>query len=84
MKATLIPALTAFALAGCVEVPPPPPLPGPPVVTVGPAYQPGYVVTSLPVGYRTVYYQNQPYYVHRNVYYRPYSGHRYVVVRRPY
>jgi hypothetical protein len=36
------------------------------------------------VGYRTVYYQNQPYYVHRNVYYRPYSGHRYVVVRRPY
>jgi hypothetical protein len=79
MKATLIPALAALALAGCVEVPP-----APPVVTVGPTYQPGYVVTSLPTGYRTVYYSNQPYYVHRDVYYRPYSGHRYVVVRRPY
>jgi len=81
MKATLIPALAALVLAGCVELPAPPP---PPVVTVGPTYQPGYVVTSLPVGYRTVYYGRQPYYVHRDVYYRPYSGHRYVVVRRPY
>jgi hypothetical protein len=83
MKTLFIPALAALLLAGCVELPPPPPLPGPPVVSVGPAYQPGYVVTTLPVGYRTVYYHRRPYYVHRNVYYQPY-GHRYVVVRRPY
>jgi hypothetical protein len=78
MKASLISALGALAMAGCVELPPPP------VVTIGPAYRPGYVVTTLPVGYRTVYYRERPYYVYRNVYYEPYNRGGYVVVRRPY
>lgn len=46
------------------------------------SYQPGYVVTSLPAGYRTVTYGGTRYYQHDNVYYRP-RGSGYAVVDRP-
>jgi hypothetical protein len=71
-------------LSGCV-LPPPPPL-----VTVQPArvyerpvYAPGYTVTRLSPGYRTVRYGRSTYYVDRDVYYRRHRG-GYVVVNRPY
>lgn len=77
-------ALGATALSSCV-LPPPPPL-----ITVQPApvyerpvYSPGYTVTTLSPGYRTVRYRRQVYYVDRDVYYRRHHG-GYVVVRRPY
>jgi hypothetical protein len=47
------------------------------------SYRPGYVVTTLPSGYRTVTYNRSTYYENRGVYYQP-SNRGYVVVRRPY
>jgi hypothetical protein len=75
-------ALCTAMLSGCIVTPPPPP----PVVSVEtrPVYSPGYVVTSLPTGYRTVRYRRNVYYQHQNVYYRPYARGGYVVVTRPY
>ena len=81
MKTTLLCAALATAmLAGCV-LPPPPPL-----VTVQSqpvVYEPGYVVTTLPTGYRTVTYHRNVYYTSGNVYYQRHP-HGYVVVQRPY
>jgi hypothetical protein len=57
----------------------------PVVVTTTPApavYQPGYVATSLPTGYRTVRVNRTTYYVDRDTYYRPHQR-GYVVVARP-
>ena len=55
----------------------------PVVVTTTPAtYQPGYVVTTLPVGTKTVRVNRTVYYVDRETYYRP-QGSGYVVVARP-
>ncbi len=77
-----IAAFCAVLIGGCV-------LPSPPsLVTIQsePApvvYQPGYVVPTLPSGYRTVRYHRNVYYVNRNVYYRPHQ-HGYVVVQQPY
>ncbi len=83
MKTSFLGALAAAALLGGCVLPAPPPL-----VTVEsqPApvvYRTGYVVNTLPAGYRTVRYHRNVYYVNRNVYYRPHR-HGYVVVQRPY
>lgn len=45
-------------------------------------YQPGYVVRTLPSGYRTEVISGTRYYYHDNVYYRPQGG-SYVVVKSP-
>lgn len=45
-------------------------------------YNPGYVVDTLPGGYRTEVIGGVSYYRHNDVYYRP-QGRRYVVVERP-
>lgn len=45
-------------------------------------YQPGYMVDTLPGGYRTESIGGVSYYRHNDVYYRP-QGRRYVVVERP-
>lgn len=45
-------------------------------------YRPGYVVNTLPGGYRTETYGGVSYYRHNDVYYRR-QGSRYVVVDRP-
>lgn len=45
-------------------------------------YRPGYVVDTLPGGYRTEVVGGVSYYRHNDVYYRP-QGRRYVVVERP-
>jgi hypothetical protein len=45
-------------------------------------YRPGYVVNTLPGGYRTETYGGVSYYRHNDVYYRR-QGSRYVVVERP-
>jgi hypothetical protein len=45
-------------------------------------YRPGYVVSTLPGGYRTETYGGVSYYRHNDVYYRR-QGSRYVVVERP-
>lgn len=45
-------------------------------------YRPGYVVDTLPGGYRTEVIGGVSYYRHNDVYYRP-QGRRYVVVDRP-
>lgn len=50
------------------------------VVTV--TNSPGYVVRTLPVGYRTVVVRGTTYYSSGNVYYRAQPG-GYVVVERP-
>jgi hypothetical protein len=73
-------AAAAITLAGCVVSEPPA------VTTVRqpvPLYQPGYVVTTLPTGYRTVNYHRNVYYVDRDVYYTRHP-HGYVVVTSPY
>lgn len=46
------------------------------------AYRPGYVVHTLPPGYRTEVVSGTRYYHHNNVYYRP-QGRDYVVVEAP-
>lgn len=45
-------------------------------------YQPGYVVRTLPAGYRTEVISGTRYYHHDNVYYQP-QGSGYVVVKPP-
>lgn len=93
MKAhTFLPALaltSAACLSGCViaepprvvtvreTVVPPPPPPGAVV------YNPGYTVTTLNPGYRTMRYKRQTYYVDRDTYYRR-TPRGYVVVQRPW
>ncbi len=85
MKISLLgAALGVAALSSCV-LPSPPPL-----ISVQPApvyerrvYAPGYTVTTLSPGYRTVRYHRQVYYVDRDTYYRRHRG-SYVVVKRPY
>jgi hypothetical protein len=52
-------------------------------VTVASTYQPGYVVTTLPSGYRTERIGGTSYYHHGEVYYRPH-GRGYVVVESPH
>ncbi len=72
-------AASSLLLGGCVVAPPP-------LVSVQSApvvYQPGYVVRTLPSGYRTVHYQRNVYYSSGNTYYRRHHG-GYVVVTRPY
>jgi hypothetical protein len=49
---------------------------------VEPAYRPGYVVHTLPSGYRAEVIGGTRYYYHNNVYYRP-QGRSYVVVDPP-
>ena len=50
---------------------------------VEPAYRPGYVVHTLPSGYRAEVIGGTRYYYHNNVYYRP-QGRSYVVVESPH
>lgn len=79
----LLGSLGALLLAGCVITPPAPPTVAVQTVAPEPVYRPGYVVTTLPTGYRTMRYGRSVYYVNRGVYYRRHpSG--YVVVTRPY
>ena len=79
----LLGGLGALLLSGCIIAPPEPPTVAVRTVTTEPVYRPGYVVTTLPPGYRTVRYGPSVYYVDRGVYYRRHhSG--YVVVTRPY
>jgi len=47
------------------------------------AYRPGYVVHTLPPGYRTEVISGTRYYQHNNVYYRS-QGREYVVVDSPH
>jgi hypothetical protein len=53
---------------------------GPPAL---PAHRPGYTVTVLPSGYRTVVVSGTRYYQHGGVYYQR-QGRGYVVVGSPY
>ena len=78
MKLTLLFTASAAALitTGCVVETYTPP--GATVTT----YEPGYVVRTLPSGYRTEVISGTRYYYHDNVYYRP-QGSSYVVVRSP-
>jgi len=78
----LLGGLTVLLVTGCVVTTPEPPTVAVQTVTE-PVYRPGYVVTSLPVGYRTVHYGPSVYYVNRGVYYRRHHN-GYVVVTRPY
>jgi hypothetical protein len=76
-KLALLTLGTATALlSSCVETYTP--APGAVVTT----YQPGYVVRTLPAGYRTEVISGTRYYYHDNVYYRP-QGSSYVVVKSP-
>lgn len=83
MNVRILAAIGAATLlcAGCTINAP---LPPPPVTVTTGAYSPGYVVTTLPVGYTVERYHRQVYYVNRGVYYRPYHSGGYVVVTRPY
>ena len=54
----------------------------PPHTVTATTYEPGYVVGTLPSGYRTEVISGTRYYYHDNVYYRP-QGNRYVVVKSP-
>lgn len=74
---TLVAALVAAASLSSCYVPPGA------TVAVEPAYRPGYVVTSLPYGYRTELISGTRYYYHNDVYYRP-SGRGYIVVESPH
>lgn len=79
----LLGGLAAVLLSGCIIAPPEPPSIAVGTVTTEPAYRPGYVVTTLSPGYRTVHYGHRVYYEDRGIYYR--RHHRgYVVVTRPY
>jgi hypothetical protein len=82
MKALLPIAVAGVGLmSGCI-INRPQPVVVEPATTTTTVYRPGYVVSTLPVGYRTVRVNRTVYYVDRDVYYRPYrSG--YVVVERP-
>ena len=80
LAASAAPAPAGWVAAWATALQPIPDLAAPPPPVV---YQPGYVVTSLPSGYRTVRYHRNVYYVNRNVYYRPHP-HGYVVVAPPY
>jgi len=64
-------------LSSCVG-----PYPAGGTVSVEPAYRPGYVVHTLPPGYRAEVIGGQRYYHHNNVYYRS-QGRGYVVVDGP-
>jgi hypothetical protein len=80
MKLTLLStAATAVTLltTGCVVESYNPPPPHGQV-----SYEPGYVINTLPSGYRTEVISGTRYYSHDNVYYRP-QGRGYVVVRSP-
>jgi hypothetical protein len=86
MKTTLLCALAAPAfLSSCIVLPSERRVVAvqEPAPVVYESYRPGYVVTTLPVGYRTVRYNRDVYYENRGVYYRP-ASRGYVVVRRPY
>ena len=77
-KLTLLLLTSAAALlSGCVETY----SPGGPSAGA-PGYRPGYVVTTLPQGYRAEVISGTRYYYHDNVYYRP-QGRGYVVVQSP-
>ena len=82
MKTTSI-ILSLFAagsgvlLTSCVD----PYYTGPSSATVT-VHRPGYVVQTLPHGYRTEVIGGTSYYYHDNVYYRP-QGRGYVVVESP-
>ncbi len=65
----------AFLLPGCVD----PYYAG----TTATVYRPGYVVQSLPSGYRVETISGTRYYYHNDVYYRP-QGRGYVVVESPH
>lgn len=86
MKTTLLCAIAAPALlSSCIVLPPQQRVVAvqEPAPVVYESYRPGYVVTTLPSGYRTVRYNRDLYYENRGVYYRP-ANRGYVVVRRPY
>jgi hypothetical protein len=72
---TLIAAGAAALLTSCVDY-------YGSTAVVEPAYRPGYVVTTLPSGYRAEVIGGTRYYYHNNVYYRP-QGRGYVVVDSP-
>lgn len=83
MKMILPIGIVAIALTtGCV-INRPQPVIVPATTTTTAVYKPGYVVTSLPAGYRTVRVNRNVYYVDRDVYYRAYPRGGYVVVERP-
>lgn len=68
-----------FLLSSCVE---------PTLVADGPPhdgspFDPGYVVQSLPPGYRTERHRDQDYYYSNGHYYRTYDRGGYVVVESP-
>jgi len=79
---TLMPivVLIVSLTAGCVVERPTAVVPATTTTTV---YRPGYVVSTLPAGYRTVHVNRNVYYVDRDVYYQAYPRGGYVVVQRP-
>ncbi|WP_035608728.1 hypothetical protein [Haloferula sp. BvORR071] len=79
-KIALLTLGTATALlSSCVETY----TPASGAVVTATTYQPGYVVHTLPTGYRTEVVSGTRYYSHDNVYYRP-QGSSYVVVKPPH
>ena len=81
MKTILpIAILAASMLGGCITVNHPPEVVVAPTSTT---YRTGYVVKTLPVGYKTVRVNRNTYYVDKDVYYRDYPSGGYVVVERP-
>jgi hypothetical protein len=82
MKTILpIAVLGVSLISGCVVSHPQPVVVQPTTTTS--VYRTGYVVTTLPTGYRTVRVNRNNYYVDRDVYYRDHPRGGYVVVERP-
>lgn len=75
---SLVAAGTGAVLTSCVD----PYYGGSTTATVTTTHRPGYVVQTLPSGYRTEVIGGTNYYYHDNVYYRP-QGRSYVVVDSP-
>jgi hypothetical protein len=81
MKPTVLMLIATGAgalLTSCVDT-----YPAGPTAVIEPAYRPGYVIQTLPPGYRAEVIGGTRYYYHNNVYYRP-QGRSYVVVDSPH
>ena len=74
----LIAAGAGALLTSCVDT-----YPAGPTTVVESHYRPGYVINTLPSGYRAEVIGGTRYYYHNNVYYRP-QGRSYVVVDSPH
>ena len=73
-------AFVVIGMTGCITIRKDEPV----TTTVSTTYQPGYVATTLPAGYRTVRVRDVEYYKVSGTYYRRYEKGGYVVVNNPF